>query len=416
MGSGSVFERTGDENTKAGWFLKYKDANGVWRMHVARVWEGRKWGRRAETEEEARDCLKRIEMRLGDGQEPFPKPKPPAPTSTAPTFGKLATEWAEKLKNRSADIDKGRVTKHLVRAFGTYRLADITHKVVMRWLEAEADKKGKGALAPATVRHCLNLLSRFFGWAIKHDHAQTNPVRAIPTESRPQQTQKHDEPWLDDDALVRRLVNLLPEPINLMLYLGNRSGLRVPGEACGLRLADLGFLDEGTIRVRHSYDDALKEDRRSAGKVKWVPAPEDAKALLGPYLDKRRAAGAGPEDFAFVTADGSPFTRTAGKQLIHRAWKATRAKLAAEKPPVKLALTMYQCTRHAFVSRSLSHGASLDEVSAAVGHSSPVVTKRYYDHLVRRSFSSTLREGLGLGVQGDGKVLPMRGRKGKASK
>jgi len=46
------------------------------------------------------------------------------------------------------------------------------------------------------------------------------------------------------------------------------------------------------------------------------------------------------------------------------------------------------------VSLSLDAGASLDEVSAAVGHSSPVVTRRYYDHFVRRSFSETLRAGL----------------------
>jgi integrase len=42
------------------------------------------------------------------------------------------------------------------------------------------------------------------------------------------------------------------------------------------------------------------------------------------------------------------------------------------------------------VTRSLEAGASLDEVSEAVGHSSPVVTKRFYDHHVRRSFSDIL--------------------------
>ena len=47
----------------------------------------------------------------------------------------------------------------------------------------------------------------------------------------------------------------------------------------------------------------------------------------------------------------------------------------------------------------LSGGASLDQVSAAVGHSSLVVTKRFYDHYVRRSFSPKLRAGLGLGAQ-----------------
>jgi hypothetical protein len=54
-------------------------------------------------------------------------------------------------------------------------------------------------------------------------------------------------------------------------------------------------------------------------------------------------------------------------------------------------LTWYQATRHSFVSRNLKAGASFDEVSAAVSHSSPLVTKRFYDHYIRRTFSNALR-------------------------
>jgi hypothetical protein len=50
-------------------------------------------------------------------------------------------------------------------------------------------------------------------------------------------------------------------------------------------------------------------------------------------------------------------------------------------------------------------GSSHDEVSAAIGHSSSVVTKRFYDHFIRRSFSPRLR--LGLGKQATGAVVPM---------
>jgi integrase len=56
----------------------------------------------------------------------------------------------------------------------------------------------------------------------------------------------------------------------------------------------------------------------------------------------------------------------------------------------KVALTWYQASRHSFVTRNFEAGASLDEVSEAVGHSSPVVTKRFYDHHMRRSFSDIL--------------------------
>ena len=71
-------------------------------------------------------------------------------------------------------------------------------------------------------------------------------------------------------------------------------------------------------------------------------------------------------------------------------------------------MTWYQTTRRSFVTRHLSRGASLDEVSAAVGHSSPIVTKRYYGHYVRRSFSPKRRAGLGLGARKADCVVPMR--------
>jgi hypothetical protein len=61
-----------------------------------------------------------------------------------------------------------------------------------------------------------------------------------------------------------------------------------------------------------------------------------------------------------------------------------------------IALTWYEATRHSFTNRMLEAGASLDEVNAAPGHSSPVVTRRYYDHFIRRSFSPLVRGGLGI--------------------
>jgi len=59
------------------------------------------------------------------------------------------------------------------------------------------------------------------------------------------------------------------------------------------------------------------------------------------------------------------------------------------------------------VSRNLEAGVPLDEVSAAIGHSSPVVTRRYYDHFVRKTYSAGLRTGIGaVPSEGSGKTLP----------
>ena len=152
-----------------------------------------------------------------------------------------------------------------------------------------------------------------------------------------------------------------------------------------------------------------REDKSRTGKMKWAPAPADAGEFLGVWLKRRKLQGAGPEALAFP-APPSPNSLRKGtwlgfrKEFTKDSWikavsavnkkRAEEAEKAGKKPPPVIALTWYQATRHSFVTRNLEAGASLDEVSEAIGHSSPVVTKRYYDHHVRKSFSSALTAGL----------------------
>jgi integrase len=320
----------------------------------------------------------------------------------APMFGALFEAFLDGLVNRNADDDRSRGRRHVMARFGRMRLADVDLGAVMEWID---EQRAAGELSDASIRHNMNLLSRFFSWAIARGHVAINPVRQIPMGSRPTQSVKSDTPWLANDALVRKLISDLEEPINYMFYLGNRSGLRT-GEAAGLRMSDMDFLDEGIIRVRFSYDGPLKEDKKGEGKVKWVPAPEDIGEFLGPWLAQREAQGAGPEDRVF------PCARRKGlcyrKEYIEACWEGAAPKHVGARDNGKPTTTWYQATRHSFVSRHLSAGASLDEVSAAVGHSSPVVTKRFYDHYVRRTFSPRLRAGLGLGQKQEGRVVKMR--------
>jgi len=190
----------------------------------------------------------------------------------------------------------------VVLKFARMKLADVGLASVMEWID---EQRAAGALSEASIRHNMNLLSRFFSWAIAREKASINPVRQIPMGSRPTQTVKSDTPWLDDDAIVRKLIGDLEEPINFMFYLCNRSGLRT-GEAAGLRMSDMTFVDEGLIRVRFSYEGPLKEDKKGAGKVKWVPAPEDCAEFLGAWLAQRKAQGAGPEAHVFPCARREP--------------------------------------------------------------------------------------------------------------
>lgn len=391
---GTVFNRGTKE--KPNWYVGYRE-NGKWKYRPSDQ----------PTKALAKRFVQEIEGRIARGQVGIEEP------ASAPLCGALIEQFLEGLANRNADDDRSRGRRHLLPKFRDMRVAEVTLATVMEWID---EQRAAGALSDSSIRHNMNLLSRFFSWAIARGKASINPVRLIPMGSRPTQTVKSDTPWLEDEAIARKLIAELKEPINFMFYLANRSGLR-SGEAAGLRMSDLSFVEEGLIRVRFSYDGPLKEDKKGEGKVKWVPAPEDCAQFLGPWLDQRRAQGAGPEDRVF------PCARRKGlcyrKEYLEQCWEEAAPALVGSKT-VKFktkkgelvevqrpTMTWYEATRHSFVSRHLANGASLDEVSAAVGHSSPVVTKRFYDHFIRRSFSPRLRTGLGLGKQAIGRVVPM---------
>ena len=395
---GTVFNR--GTKDAPNWYVGYRE-NGRWVYKASRQ----------ATKAQAKRFVAEIESRIARGLVGMED------ADDAPAFKPLFQSFLDGLVNRNADDDRSRGKRHLAPKFDRMQLADVDLGAVMEWID---EQRAAGQLSDASIRHNMNLLSRFFSWAIARGHAAINPVRQIPMGSRPTQTVKSDTPWLADDAIVRKLIADLEEPINFMFYLCNRSGLRT-GEAAGLRMSDLDFVGEGIIRVRFSYDGPLKEDKKGEGKVKWVPAPEDIKEFLGPWLDARKAAGAGPEDRVFPCKSRKGLCYR--KEYIEACWEDAapthvggREVLLKQKGDkveneVKPKMTWYQATRHSFVSRHLSGGASLDEVSAAVGHSSPVVTKRFYDHYVRRSFSPKLRAGLGLTAkQQGGRVVQMKRR------
>ena len=82
--------------------------------------------------------------------------------------------FLDGLTNRNAADDRSRGRRHLLPAFEL--------GAVMEWID---EQRAAGELSDASIRHNMNLLSRFFSWAITRGKASINPVRQIPMGSRP---------------------------------------------------------------------------------------------------------------------------------------------------------------------------------------------------------------------------------------
>lgn len=240
---GTVFNRGTKDNPN--WYVGYRE-NGRWVYKASRQ----------PTKALAKRWVSEIESRIARGQVGIED------DDDAPQFKALFQAFLDGLTNRNADDDRSRGKRHLAPKFDRKPLADIDLAAVMEWID---EQRAEGELSDASIRHNMNLLSRFFSWAIARGKASINPVRQIPMGSRPTQSVKSDTPWLADDSIVRKLINDLEEPISFMFYLCNRSGLRT-GEAAGLRMSDLDFIEEGVLRVRFSYDGRSKRTRRAKAR------------------------------------------------------------------------------------------------------------------------------------------------------
>jgi hypothetical protein len=151
---GTVFNR--GTKDKPNWYVGYRE-NGGWKYRASHQ----------ATKALAKRFVQEIEGRIARGQVGIEEP------SSAPLCGPLIEQFLEGLANRNADDDRSRGRRHLLSRFAGLRVAEVTLATVMAWID---EQRAAGDLSDASVRHNMNLLSRFFSWAIARGKASINPV------------------------------------------------------------------------------------------------------------------------------------------------------------------------------------------------------------------------------------------------
>lgn len=376
------------------WFVKFDhdvDEGGTLkRKQRWKLLEG--FAPKAKSDPALQDEFNRIKREIAAGRDPFVKAAAPK------TAGALFDLWAKALTNRSASNDRTIVRKYLRPKFGHVTVEEITRKVIKEWLgELAAGKKEDGSprLSAQTQKHVLGVLSRWFTWAIEEEHTtvEFNPVKMV---RRPVVVHKK-RAWLevDGEEKLAKLVAAIGSPFDMMLTLGNRTGMRL-GELCGLQMKDLDYLDRGYITVSHSYDGPLKEDKRGEGKVKTVPAPVDAAEAFKMHLARRKLQGAKPEDLVFVPSEIRS-SRKSGwggipKKMVHYHWvKACRAAGLVGEDGKTPALTFYGATRKTAASRADRSDVAVEQISDSLGHADTAMTRKHYIDHRRTTFAPELR-------------------------
>lgn len=178
-------------------------------------------------------------------------------------------------------------------------------------------------------------------------------ARAAESTKRPPEVLTADEMR----ALIGACSNRAPTGIRnrALIVLMWRCGLRV-GEALSLEPRDVD-LEAGTVRVRHGKGD----------RSRTVGIDPQAAAVVGRWIDRRKALGHNGHRKLICTLDGQPLRQDYVRHLLRRL--ATKAGIERRVHPHAL--------RHTYAAELARERVPMNVLRDALGHSTLATTDRY---------------------------------------
>ncbi len=261
------------------------------------------------------------------------------------------------------------LSKHLVPAFGSSKLTDLTAEHVQRFTA----EKLKSGLSPKTVRHLLVVLKHMLKHAKKWGYLRYNPaddVEAPRVESREMDALTPEE--------LRRLFQAADEPYRTLFLCAALTGMR-RGELLGLRWGDVDW-HQGRIYVHQTL---FKRTRQEAGQgTPWLFQTPKSRAsrraiVMSPALKEalefhRLTCPASPHDLVFCKSNGAPMD---AELMVRREFQPalTRAGLRHIR---------FHDLRHTYASLLIAQGAHVRFIQDQLGHSSVTTSLNTYGHLL----------------------------------
>jgi integrase len=348
------------------WYARYREPSGRQvKRAIGPVWSER--GRPPAgffTRRMAEDWLR--ETLLADAQK-----AEAGVLDTGATFADAAEEYL-----RFAEQDRGckpstirgyrsQLNAHLLPAFGTRRIEDITEREIERWRAGmTGSRSARPVLSNKTKNHQLVLLHAIFRRAVKVYGLPRNPLANVDRyrvrASGDIEVFSPEEIW----ALVRAASSEIDGVIFLTAAF---TGLR-RGELLGLRWRDVDF-EASTIRVRASYA-AGKLTTPKSGKVRAVPMAPDVASALARIGQRDRFTG--EDEFVFAGEGGLPLD---GDALSSRYVKALGA--------AGLRRLRFHDLRHTFGTRMIRE-ADIRRVQEWMGHADIQTTMKYLHYESRK--------------------------------
>lgn len=250
--------------------------------------------------------------------------------------------------------------------------ADLSTRVLRR-----AFARYSGGRAATSVARAWSTWNQFCGFLVAEDLLAGNPMPAV---DRPRLSARSPKP-LRGEHTPERLIEAVAAGARRARDPWPERDLAVIAVALltGLRSSELLSLTVGSVSGRAG-------ERRIAvtgkgGKDRSVPIEEPLYALLGAYLESRRArfasATVGRDCALFVDTRGAPLRRGGLQYLVRQSLRHAGLHDRVHRG------TLVHAFRHTFATRLAEDGASAHEIMRLLGHGSIVSSQVYVDATAR---------------------------------
>ena len=274
------------------------------------------------------------------------------------TLSKYAEKWltGRTLEARTRALYRSLLDRHILPGLGDVPLRRITPEVVRDWY-------GTTSLhAPTQRAHAYQLLRTILGTAAADELIPSNPVR-IARAGTAKRVRKIEPPTSEE---VAQIAAAMPERYRALVLLSAFCALRF-GEAAALRRSDVDT-KRGVLKVRRGVvrvgGKTLEKSPKSSAGVRDVAIPPHLLPIVREHLLQH--AGPGRDGLLFPAAGGG---HLAGSTLF-RVFRPARE--AAGRSDLR-----WHDLRHGGAVMAAQAGATVAELMARLGHSSPGAAMRY---------------------------------------
>jgi integrase len=264
------------------------------------------------------------------------------------------------IRSGSSHYYEKQLRLHIIPAFGSRRLCDITRIDVQHFL---ADRRRNG-FSGSSVHGMRTTISKVLQAAVDWNLLEQNAARGIQIGDR---TPKTERLYLNPSE-VGRLLAALSEPCRTLVLVAVLTGMRI-GEVLALRWKAVDLV-RGIIRVRETVSEGKFGSPKTKSSRREIP-------ISKPVCDVLIARGSschqtGPEDLVFATRNQTPLNP---KNVLRRVLQPACRNLG-------LPVVSWHSFRHTHATQLAEAGESLRTAQALLGHSDLETTLNVYTHAI----------------------------------